>query len=102
MNNNWQELDLNQQRNEVNLEFNKLVLLLKETKEMFSIPTTLDIKNYDSVKDEKMTEEEYLKLMYDEIQGIRETLLTLVYYLGNNVDMNKLKEKMEQNNVKPS
>ena len=92
----FNELTLNEQRNEVDSEFNKLILLLNETKKDFSIPGELKFKNYDQIKDANMSESDYLKLVYDQVKDIRETILLLIYYLGNNVDIEALKKKIEE------
>ena len=92
----FDEMTINEQRNEVDSEFNKLILLLEETKKSFSIPGNISFKNYDQVKDANMSDSDYLKLIYDQVKDVRETILLLVYYLGNNVDIEALKKKLEE------
>lgn len=96
MESNWDTMNINQKRNEVDMEFNRLVLLLEEMKKKYSLPSEINFKNYDIVKDANMSDDEYLNLIHEEVIGIRETILTLVYYLGNNVDMDSLKKKLEE------
>ncbi|HPF83682.1 MAG TPA: hypothetical protein PLV83_05945 [Bacilli bacterium] len=93
----WNNMDINQKRNEVDSEFNKLILLLEEAKKAYSLPTEIKFKNYDVVKDANMSDDDYLKLINDQIKGLRETILTLLYYLSNNVDVEALKAKLDAN-----
>lgn len=92
----FKNMTINEKRNEVDSEYNKLILLLNETKKSFSIPGQIKFKNYDQVKDANMSEDEYLKLIYDQVKDIREAILLLIYYLGNNVNIDDLKEKLEK------
>lgn len=92
----FKNMTINEKRNEVDSEYNKLILLLNETKKSFSIPGEIKLKNYDQVKDANMSEDEYLKLIYDQVKDIRETILLLIYYLGNNVNIDDLKKKLEK------
>ena len=92
----FKNMSLNEKRNEVDGEFNKLIMLLQETKNTFSLPGSINFKNYDQIKDVNMSEEDYLSLIYTQVKEIRETLLLLVYYLGNNVDIEALKQKLEK------
>lgn len=96
MESNWETMDINQKRNDVDMEFNRLILLLEEMKKNYSLPSEIAFKNYDIVKDANMSDSEYLKLIRDQVIGIRETILTLVYYLGNNVNIESLKKKLEE------
>ncbi len=92
----FKDMTINEKRNEVDSEYNKLILLLNETKKSFSIPGEINFKNYDQIKDANMSEDDYLKLIYDQVKDIRETILLLVYYLGNNVNVDDLKKKLEE------
>ena len=92
----FKNMTINEKRNEVDSEYNKLILLINETKKTFSIPGQIKLKNYDIVKDANMSEDEYLELIYDQVKDIREAILLLVYYLGNNVNIDDLKEKLEK------
>lgn len=92
----FKDMNLNEKRNEVDSEFNKLIMLLQETKKTFSLPGDINFKNYDLIKDANMSEDDYLNLIYTQVKEIRETLLLLIYYLGNNVDIEALKKKIEK------
>ena len=70
----FKNMTINEKRNEVDSEYNKLILLLNETKKTFSIPGQIKLKNYDVVKDANMSEDEYLKLIYDQVKDIREAI----------------------------
>lgn len=74
--NKFKELSINDKRNEINLEMDKLFKMLEQLViqyETNDMPTKFS--NYDLVNDENMSNDVYLNQIYENIINIRKILI---------------------------
>lgn len=81
----FSKLPINEKRNQISSELEKLGLLLDTVHQEYNIqklPSSLYA--YNKTTDENMSNEEYFNKMYENIIFIRKDVLTLVNYLMKN------------------
>lgn len=80
----YHNLSLLDKRNELNLEFEKLYLLLNSIHERLNIERIGgNVKPYNKVVDADMSEDEFMDLTYQNLMNIRKDILTLTNYSIN-------------------
>ena len=77
------ELEKEQKRNQINIELEIIGELINKTEQAFNIPNSLNIKNYDSSKGNKLTEDEMLTFLYEDVFNIERELITLLTFISN-------------------
>ena len=78
----FSKLEINEQRNQINSELEKLGLLLDYVHKEYNIEKMASsISSYDIVSDQNMKNEDYFKLLYKNIIFLRKDVLTLVNFL---------------------
>lgn len=76
-------LSLNDKRNEFSLLLSKSNEIINTLLKMEQIENDLNIKNYNSSSDSKMTEDEMLTFLYEDMWNIKNKLLTLLIFKSN-------------------
>ena len=80
---NYSKLDLEQKRNQINIELEIIGELIKKVETSYNIPVSLNVKNYDTSKTSKMNEEEMLTFFYEDVFNIERELITLLTYISS-------------------
>ena len=80
---NYSNLDLDQKRNQINIELEIIGELIKKVETAYNIPISLNVKNYDTAKDKKLTEDEMLTFFYEDVFNIERELITLLTYISS-------------------
>ena len=80
---NYKNLDLEQKRNQINIELEIIGELIKKTESSCNIPSSLNVKNYDTAKENKMNEEEMLTFFYEDVFNIERELITLLTFISS-------------------
>jgi len=85
----YSDLKINEKRNQLSLELEKLNALLDTVHQQYGIERMpSSFHTYNKAIDENMTEEKYIELMYENVIFLRKGVLTLV----NAILTNKPKE----------
>lgn len=75
----FKELDVNEKRNQISAEFEKLYYLLDSIHQQYEIKKLpSSVKSYNKVLDESMSDEQFFNLIYEDIIFLRKDILTLV------------------------
>jgi len=75
----FSKLSINDKRNEINSEMEKVFEILKGCMQTTNISiTNNNINNYDKSKDSEMVESEYLNNVYKDFMNIRELLINYI------------------------
>jgi len=79
----FSKLDINEKRNQINAELEKLSLLLDTVHKQHNIEKlpSASTLTYNKVTDENMTNEKFFDLLYSNIIFLRKDILTLVNVL---------------------
>ena len=73
------KLDVNEKRNHISAEFEKLYYLLDSIHQQYGIKKLCSsVKSYNKVLDENMSDEQFFNLIYEDIIFLRKDILTLV------------------------
>jgi len=82
----FSKLDINEKRNQINSELEKLSLLLDTVHKHHNIQklSRAGALTYNKATDEDMTNEKYFDLIYSNIIFLRKDILTLVNFLMKN------------------
>lgn len=81
--NAYSKLSLNDKRNELSDEMLAIGELLKTMQNMLGlVESTVNIKNYDTKTQNKLTEDEILTFFYEDIYVIRRELITVLYLMS--------------------
>ena len=79
----YSDLDLDQKRNQINIELEIIGELIKKVEAVYNIPVSLNVKNYDIAKEKKMSEDEMLSFFYEDVFNIERELITLLTYISS-------------------
>ena len=79
----YSDLDLEQKRNQINIELEIIGELIKKVEAVYNIPVSLNVKNYDIAKEKKMSEDEMLAFFYEDVFNIERELITLLTYISS-------------------
>lgn len=75
----FKKLDVNEKRNQISAEFEKLYYLLDSIHQQYGIKKLpSSVKAYNKVLDESMSDEQFFNLIYEDIIFLRKDILTLV------------------------
>ena len=78
----FEELDIDDKKNKLSDELIFIGELLKQLKAYHQIEPNIDIKNYDL--NSKLSEDEFLSFIYDDVFEIEKQILTILYSIQNN------------------
>lgn len=76
--NSFSRLNTIEKRNQINNELLFIASLIKMKEEQLKLPSILNVKNYDSNKQSKLTENDMLDFLYEDIYSIKRELITLL------------------------
>ncbi len=82
----FSNLSISEKRNQIINEMMIIAELIKMEENNLSIPSILNIKNYNSNNDKNLNESEMLDFLYEGVYNIQKELITIFQYL--NRDMN--------------
>lgn len=74
----FSNLNTIEKRNQISNELLYIASLIKMKEEQLKLPSILNVKNYDINKQLKITEDEMLELLYEDIYSIKRELITLL------------------------
>ena len=74
----FSRLNTIEKRNQINNELLFIASLVKMKEEQLKLPSILNVKNYDSNKQSKLTENDMLDFLYEDIYSIKRELITLL------------------------
>ncbi len=78
MKNAYKMLDINNKRNQLSNELIMMYELIKKFESDRGISPITQVKNYDSLNDYDLTEDEILTFFYEDIYNIEQELITLL------------------------
>ncbi len=83
----FKDLDVNEKRNQISVEFEKLYYLLDSIHQQYGIKKLpSSVKPYNKALDEAMSNEQFFNMIYEDIIFLRKDILTLVNALLKNND----------------
>lgn len=74
----FSKLNTLEKRNQISNELLFIASLIKMKEEQLRLPSVLDVSNYDPNSQSKITEDEMLNLLYNDIYCIKRELITLL------------------------
>ena len=74
----FSRLNTIEKRNQINNELLFIASLIKMKEEQLKLTSILNVKNYDSNKQSKLTENDMLDFLYEDIYSIKRELITLL------------------------
>lgn len=74
----FSRLNTIEKRNQINNELLFIASLIKMKEEQLKLLSILNVKNYDSNKQSKLTENDMLDFLYEDIYSIKRELITLL------------------------
>lgn len=75
--NAYKNLTLNEKRNCLSDELMLISELIKKMEDTVGIQSALKVKNYDSQKDNNLSEDEMLDFIYEDVYNIQKELITI-------------------------
>lgn len=78
MKNAYMQLDINNKRNQLSDELLIIFELIKRYENAKGINPVTQVKNYDTVNDKNLTEDEILTFFYEDVYNIQQELITLL------------------------
>ena len=78
MKNAYMQLDINDKRNQLSDELLIIFELIKRYENAKGINPVTQVKNYDTVNDTNLTEDEILTFFYEDVYNIQQELITLL------------------------
>lgn len=78
MKNSFDILDVNTKRNQISDELIIIYELIRKFESLNGISPITKVKNYDTIKDEALSESEMLTYFYEDIYNIQQELITLL------------------------
>ena len=78
MKNAYKMLDINDKRNQLSDELLIIFELIKQYENAKGINPVTQVKNYDTVNDKDLNEDEVLTFFYEDIYNIQQELITLL------------------------
>lgn len=76
--NAFDKLSINEKRNQISDELLIIGELIKNIENKYNIQSVLDVKNYDTNKNNELTETEMLTFIYEDIYNIQRELITVL------------------------
>ena len=76
--NAFDKLSINEKRNQISNELLIICELIKNIENKYNIQSILNIKNYDTNKNNELTETEMLSFIYEDIYNIQRELITVL------------------------
>lgn len=74
----FDKLSINEKRNQICDELLIISELIKNIENKYNIPSILNVKNYDTNKNNELTETEMLSFIYEDIYSIQRELITVL------------------------
>lgn len=74
----FSKLNTLEKRNQISNELLFIASLIKMKEEQLKLPSVINVKNYDSNKHSRLTENEMLDFLYEDIYHIKRELITLL------------------------
>lgn len=78
MKNAYNKLDINTKRNQLSDELLIIFELIKQFENAKGVNPITHVKNYDSINDKDLNEDEMLMLFYEDVYNIQQELITLL------------------------
>ncbi len=78
MKNAYAQLDINDKRNQLSNELLIIFELIKRFENLKGVNPITQVKNYDSINDRNLNEDEMLTFFYEDIYNIQQELITLL------------------------
>ena len=78
MKNAYMQLDINNKRNQLSDELLIIFELIKRYENAKGINPVTQVKNYDTVNDKNLNEDEILTFFYEDVYNIQQELITLL------------------------
>lgn len=78
MKNAYMQLDINDKRNQLSNELLIIFELIKRFENLKGVNPITQVKNYDSINDRNLNEDEMLTFFYEDIYNIQQELITLL------------------------
>ena len=78
MKNAYSILDINDKRNQLSNELLIIFELIKQYENVKGINPVTQVKNYDTVNDKSLNEDEILTFFYEDVYNIEQELITLL------------------------
>lgn len=78
MKNAYMQLDINDKRNQLSDELLIIFELIKRYENAKGINPVTQVKNYDTVNDKNLNEDEILTFFYEDVYNIQQELITLL------------------------
>ena len=78
MKNAYAQLDINDMRNQLSNELLIIFELIKRFENLKGVNPITQVKNYDSINDRNLNEDEMLTFFYEDIYNIQQELITLL------------------------
>lgn len=78
MKNAYSMLDINDKRNQLSDELLIIFELIKRYENAKGINPVTQVKNYDTVNDKNLSEDEMLSFFYEDVYNIQQELITLL------------------------
>lgn len=78
MKNAYMQLDINNKRNQLSDELLIIFELIKRYENAKGINPITQVKNYDTVNDKNLNEDEILTFFYEDVYNIQQELITLL------------------------
>ena len=76
--NAFDKLSINEKRNQISDELLIIGELIKNIENKYNIQSILNVKNYDTNKNNELTENEMLTFIYEDIYNIQRELITVL------------------------
>lgn len=76
--NAFDKLSINEKRNQISDELLIVGELIKNIENKYNIQSVLNVKNYDTNKNNELTETEMLSFIYEDIYNIQRELITIL------------------------
>lgn len=76
--NAFDKLSINEKRNQISDELLIIGELIKNIENKYNIQSVLNVKNYDTNKNNELTETEMLSFIYEDIYNIQRELITVL------------------------
>ena len=78
MKNAYMQLDINNKRNQLSDELLIIFELIKRYENAKGINPVTQVKNYDTINDKNLNEDEMLTFFYEDVYNIQQELITLL------------------------
>ncbi len=76
--NAFDKLNINEKRNQISDELLIIGELIKNIENIYNIPSVLNVKNYDTNRNNELKETEILTFIYEDIYNIQKELVTIL------------------------